>query len=101
MPRYDYQCSDCQTTFEVQLKFSEIDAAQPTCPRCGSTNARRQFRPGSVLIKSTNSGYRLSSDDMHSAVGMAESTQIPGASGHDHDHSQHHHDHDHHDHHHD
>ncbi len=32
MPLYDFQCNDCQKTFELLVRGS----AAPTCPSCGS-----------------------------------------------------------------
>ena len=43
MPKYDYICQQCDTTFQVKLSFSEVDEAQPECPECNSADTRRQI----------------------------------------------------------
>jgi putative FmdB family regulatory protein len=39
MPLYDYQCKDCEKTFELLVKSSTV----PTCPNCGSQNLEKQL----------------------------------------------------------
>jgi putative FmdB family regulatory protein len=48
MPRYDFQCPECETTFEVARPASERDA--PSCPDCGE-EAKRVFTPVGVVFK--------------------------------------------------
>ena len=36
MPIYDYQCHDCQKTFELVLTLGEHDKSEIRCPECGS-----------------------------------------------------------------
>lgn len=48
MARYDYRCTNCGTTFEVEHPMS----ARPrvTCPSCGSL-AERIFEPSGIEFK--------------------------------------------------
>jgi putative FmdB family regulatory protein len=48
MPRYDYRCPECETTFEVVRPSTERDA--PGCPECGA-ETRRVFTPVGVVFK--------------------------------------------------
>jgi putative FmdB family regulatory protein len=38
MPIYDYQCHDCEKTFELVLTLGEHDKSEIRCPKCGSRN---------------------------------------------------------------
>lgn len=40
MPAYNYHCSQCQNTFEVRKRMSELDTAT-SCPDCGSVATDR------------------------------------------------------------
>lgn len=42
MPRYDFQCLDCSTVFEVSCKISEKDKPH-NCPTCDSTATESRF----------------------------------------------------------
>jgi len=46
MPRYDYRCSVCGTTFEAQHGF---DAPAPLCPSCGGATKRLIRRAAPML----------------------------------------------------
>lgn len=56
MPRYDYQCADCQSTREAQVSFSEADSLELTCVNCGGS-MKRKFSTSFVFSMSgrTNS----------------------------------------------
>jgi putative FmdB family regulatory protein len=43
MPRYDFECSECKTTFEVDLKISEKDqdSDKKVCPKCQSKKVQQ------------------------------------------------------------
>lgn len=42
MPTYEYQCRDCETTFEVRRAITEHSGSErPACPECGSRKTRR------------------------------------------------------------
>ena len=38
MPKYDFECQKCSTTFEITLKISEKDGPheKKCCPKCDS-----------------------------------------------------------------
>lgn len=50
MARYDYHCSSCDITFEVEHPMT----AHPdiACPRCGQ-KAERVFEPSGITFKGT------------------------------------------------
>ena len=48
MPRYDFKCPECETTFEVVRPASERET--PSCPDCGA-QAKRVFTPVGVVFK--------------------------------------------------
>lgn len=44
MPRYDYRCEACESTFEIKESMSEHDSERrPECPCCGDRETRRVF----------------------------------------------------------
>jgi len=48
MPRYDYRCAPCDTSFEITRSIN--DRGPVTCPSCGIP-ARRIFSPVGVVFK--------------------------------------------------
>jgi putative FmdB family regulatory protein len=55
MPRYEYQCNECQKTFEIQLSLTQHDkAGAAVCPSCGSSNVK-QLIAGVTVITSKKS----------------------------------------------
>ncbi len=42
MPLYDFQCVDCDHSFEVSCKIAEKSNPHP-CPNCQSTNTESRF----------------------------------------------------------
>lgn len=42
MPLYDFQCEDCQATFEELVRSSE-DTSAVRCAKCGSARVVRQL----------------------------------------------------------
>ncbi len=48
MPIYEYECTNCDHTFEVQQKFS--DKPRSRCPRCRS-KVRRVIHPAGIIFK--------------------------------------------------
>lgn len=38
MPLYDFHCSDCNKTFELLIKSTDV----PVCPECGGANMEKQ-----------------------------------------------------------
>ena len=48
MPTYEYECTSCEHTFEVQQKFS--DEPKSHCPRCRA-KVRRVIHPAGIIFK--------------------------------------------------
>jgi len=42
MPVYEYRCNDCGENFDLFVR-SPAQQKTPTCPRCGSTNAKKSI----------------------------------------------------------
>ena len=60
MPTYEYACSTCDTTHEVQQKMT--DATLTECPACGYSNLRKLFTNVGVVFKGSGF-YRNDSRD--------------------------------------
>ncbi len=48
MPLYDFECPECNHTFEQELPMG---APAPACPECGSDDVERQISPPPVIFK--------------------------------------------------
>lgn len=66
MPLYDFQCADCQATFD-ELVRSPNDESSVRCPKCGSSAVKRLLSSfalgrgssgGSSSVPSSASGCR-------------------------------------------
>lgn len=58
MPVYEYKCSACDETFEMQRKFSDPPLAE--CPRCGKGPVEKLISQSSFALKGSGwfkSGY--------------------------------------------
>ena len=58
MPAYDYRCTECAETFEINRPMSA--KGEECCPTCGAV-ARKVFSPVGVAFKGTgfhNTDYR-------------------------------------------
>lgn len=58
MPRYDYRCTSCDTTFEVSRQIGQ--AGDECCPECGA-ESKRVFTPVGVHFKGSgfhNTDYK-------------------------------------------
>jgi putative FmdB family regulatory protein len=51
MPRFDFRCTACQTTFEESIAFGST--AFPACPACGSTKTEKQLAMPGIQFKGT------------------------------------------------
>jgi len=50
MPRYDFNCADCSTRYEVRLSMSAYsDGEGRECPECGSGETERAFTAVNVI----------------------------------------------------
>jgi putative FmdB family regulatory protein len=57
VPRYDYICRDCGTTFDVRISISAYsEGAKPPCPECGSDETARSFSAVNVFTGSRSAG---------------------------------------------
>jgi len=43
MPVYEFQCKDCNETFEVKCSLEEYSKLKPSCPKCKSKNVERKI----------------------------------------------------------
>ncbi|MCP4427174.1 MAG: zinc ribbon domain-containing protein [Chloroflexi bacterium] len=43
MPKYDFQCQNCDRLARLFMSFAEYDTAVPTCPHCQSQNLKRRI----------------------------------------------------------
>ncbi len=48
MPRYDYQCLECQEIFELRHGFTEQPAP---CPHCGSQNLKKRITSAPTIAR--------------------------------------------------
>ncbi len=70
MPTYEYACSSCDTTHEVQQKMS--DATLTECPVCGASGLRKLFTGVGIHFKGSGF-YRTDSRDAKSSAGTSAS----------------------------
>ena len=54
MPTYEYQCTKCETVFEL---WQNVGDAPPPCPECAATEVKKIFHPPRVHFK--GSGFYL------------------------------------------
>ncbi len=76
MPTYEYACSSCDTTHEVQQKMS--DPTLTVCPVCGKPTLRKLFSGVGIHFKGSGF-YRTDSRDAKSSS-AAPSKDKPGTS---------------------
>jgi len=53
MPIFDYHCTDCNSTYEVFHKVRE-KTEDILCPKCGSTNAKKQMSAPVIAMSGTS-----------------------------------------------
>ena len=71
MPTYEYACSNCDTTHEVQQKMTDPTLTQ--CPSCGQSTLRKLFSGVGIHFKGSGF-YRTDSRDSKSATAPAASS---------------------------
>lgn len=59
MPVYDYQCINCNSTYDVFHKGREVKE-DVICPSCGSKNHKKLISLPVVSMGSTSSSYQYS-----------------------------------------
>ncbi len=57
MPIYEYQCTECHTTFEKLRPMSQADAPAP-CLQCGSSRTSRAISLFAAISKSSDGATR-------------------------------------------
>jgi putative FmdB family regulatory protein len=71
VPTYEYACSNCDTTHEVQQKMT--DPTLTDCPSCGQSTLRKLFSGVGIHFKGSGF-YRTDSRDSKSATAPAASS---------------------------
>jgi putative FmdB family regulatory protein len=71
VPTYEYACSNCDTTHEVQQKMT--DPTLTECPSCGQSTLRKLFSGVGIHFKGSGF-YRTDSRDSKSAATPASSS---------------------------
>ncbi len=56
MPLYEFQCTQCQSTFEELVRVA-AQAPEIACPKCGSRQVRRKV---SMFASKTSGGSSVS-----------------------------------------
>jgi len=71
VPTYEYACSSCDTTHEVQQKMT--DPTLTDCPSCGEAGLRKLFSGVGIHFKGSGF-YRTDSRDSKSSSSTSSST---------------------------
>ena len=56
MPLHEYQCRNCEESFEEIISFSDADKL-PACPNCGRQETQKKISAGAVIGSSSDGGY--------------------------------------------
>ncbi len=75
MPTYEYACSSCDTTHEVQQKMT--DPTLTECPACGKPTLRKVFSGVGIHFKGSGF-YRTDSRDAKSSKATATKEKSSG-----------------------
>ncbi len=78
MPVYNYACLACDAAFEVRIPYSEVDTAQPSCPRCGGHDCQRLISRVNVSFSDGAEPFRLTREHVEAAAGYANLMQGSG-----------------------
>lgn len=61
MPFYEFQCDECQTTYDVRASIKEKEAGlHPECPQCHSTHSHQVMSAGLVIRGSDGGSLSMS-----------------------------------------
>ena len=71
MPTYEYACSTCDVTHEVQQKMT--DPSLTVCPDCGESTLRKLFTGVGIHFKGSGF-YRTDSRDAKSSTSSTSTT---------------------------
>lgn len=81
MPRYDYRCIPCDSSFEITRSIN--DRASVACPTCG-TEATRVFSPVGIVFKGSgfhSTDYRSDKGASSTKPETDSSTASPSCGG--------------------
>lgn len=78
MPTYEYACSSCDTTHEIQQRMT--DPTLTECPSCGSSTLRKVFSGVGIHFKGSGF-YRTDSRDAKSSTTPAASSAPSATTG--------------------
>ena len=71
MPLYEYQCAQCQASFEALRPMSDLDKPM-ACPICATTGARRKLSVFAAISRDGGSSRLVaSSRESHGCSGCA------------------------------
>ena len=76
MPRFDFVCTDCQSTFEHLLPAG---SEPPKCLTCGSTAVQKRLTPPSVIFR--GKGFYKTDSSTSSRTSTTASTPTHQNSG--------------------
>jgi putative FmdB family regulatory protein len=76
MPSYDYRCKNCGNKFTLSYKtYQDYDAAERTCPQCGSAELSRLITRVAIQRPSRDFSS-MSPDQMLSVLESGDSRQV-------------------------
>jgi putative FmdB family regulatory protein len=78
VPTYEYACSTCDVTHEVQQKMT--DPSLTVCPDCGESTLRKLFTGVGIHFKGSGF-YRTDSRDAKSSTSSTSTTTTKESSG--------------------
>lgn len=78
MPMYEYQCSDCESRFELLRPAREASLAQP-CPSCDADSRRVMSKQWSAFVFRDGRPRQLPDDGGYWHLGQKVSQPITGA----------------------
>jgi putative FmdB family regulatory protein len=76
MPRFDFRCTACSTTFEESIPFGSADL--PPCPACGKKTEKLLSAPPAIQFK--GSGFYKTDSRPATAPKKTESPSASDAS---------------------
>jgi len=50
VPLYEFECGNCDRTFDRVMTLKEAETTSPPCPRCGSDDVKKILSSGSVKV---------------------------------------------------
>ncbi len=62
MPRYDFECSDCDVVFEEKVSLADLEKAVE-CPLCESLNTKRTIGMPMIFKKQNSQSSNVASQN--------------------------------------